>query len=123
MVSRFTIDLTTQFLFGHDACTLSAGLPYSASSSLADSSEFVNHSSNKLVDAFTASQLLIALCARQGAIWPLMEFWVDKVKPHKKVIDEFIELILADALTRRASVESQSSAEKEKADDDGECIY
>ena len=113
MVSRFTIDSVTQFLFGHDVCTLSAGLPYPASSSLADPLE------NKLVDAFTAGQLLSAMRARRGIIWPLMEFWEDKVKPHRKIIDEFIEPILADALARQ---ESKSSAEREKASENGESM-
>jgi hypothetical protein len=120
MASRFATDSATQFLFGHDVCTLAAGLPYPASSSLADSSEFLNHSSNKLVDAFTVGQLLSALRARRGAIWPLMEFWEDKVKPHRTIINEFIEPVLAEALARRAAVGSKRYAERENADDDRE---
>jgi hypothetical protein len=116
-VSRFTIDSATEFLFGRSVHTLSTHLPYPASSPLAGSSEFTNHSSNKFVKAFTAGQLLSALRSRRGEIWPLMEFWEDKVKPNRKIVDDFIEPVLTD---KRAEIEGRPYTEKENTIDDGE---
>jgi hypothetical protein len=121
MVSRFTLDSATEYLFGHDVRTLSAGLPYPASSPLARSSEFMNHPSNKFANAFTAGQYHTALRVWQGADWPLAEFLADKVKPFRKIVDEFIEPILKDALAEHAVTENKLS-EGEKANDDGESL-
>jgi len=114
-VSRFTLDSATEFLFGRDICSLSAGLPYPSSSPLADSVAFVNHPSNTFVKAFTAGQLLVALRSRYGPSWPLFEFWKSKVKPHRKVVDEFIEPILAEALAKQAGVVCDEYVNVEKA--------
>jgi hypothetical protein len=118
MVSRFTLDSATEFLFGHDVCTLSAGLPYPGSSPGANSYDFMTHPSNKLAGALASSQTLTALRLRRGAIWPFMEFWGDKVKPHRKIIDEFIEPILVDALAKHAVTDSKPNTERENTNND-----
>lgn len=104
MVSRFTIDSATEFLFGNDIRTLSAGLPYPASSPLANSDEFVNHPSNKFASAFLAGQFHSNLRTQYGSSWPLAEFWKDAVKPHREIVDKFVEPILMEALAKRAMV-------------------
>ena len=97
-MSRFTIDAATEFLFGADIRTLSVGLPYPASSSLSNSAAFLDHPSTKFVDAFLKGLHLIMRRQEYGPAWPLAEFWKNKVKPHRKVVDQFIEPILAKAL-------------------------
>jgi hypothetical protein len=119
MVARFTMDSASEYLFNHDVRTLSAGLPYPASSPLANSSEFINHPSNEFADAFAAGQHHCAIRVSQGDAWPLMEFWADKVKPYRKIIDEFIAPIIQEALTKHAVTDNKVS-EKEKANDDGD---
>ncbi|KAF9475888.1 cytochrome P450 monooxygenase pc-3 [Pholiota conissans] len=101
LVSRFTLDSATQFLFGHDVESLSAGLPYPESSPLANSLAFRNHPSNVFVDAFLKGQDLTALRGRMGPTWPLAEFWGDKVKPLRKTMDKFTEPVLVEALRKR----------------------
>ncbi|KAF9475881.1 cytochrome P450 [Pholiota conissans] len=101
LVSRFTLDSATQFLFGHDVESLSAGLPYPESSPLANSPAFCNHPSNVFVDAFLKGQIFTALRLQMGSAWPLAEFWGDKVKPLRKTMDKFTEPVLVEALRKR----------------------
>ena len=116
MVSRFTLDSATDFLFGKDVHTLSAGLPYPASSPLANSDEFVNHPSNTFANAFVAGLRGIADRFRYGPRWPLLEFWKDEVKPHRKVVDDFIQPILMEALAKQAEIKEAVDAKEEGMD-------
>ncbi len=79
----------------------SAGLPYPAGSPLADNPHFVNHPSNTFVKAFAAAQEKSAFRLQRGQYWPLFEFWADAVKPHRQVVNEFVEPLLAEALNRK----------------------
>jgi hypothetical protein len=103
MASRFTLDSASEFLLGKSVDTLSAGLCYPASSPLANSPAFINHSSNTFADAFTAGQHLTALRIRYGPTWPKREFWKDKVKPNRKIVDEFLQPILTEELAKQAA--------------------
>lgn len=121
MVSRFTIDSATEFLFGSDVRTLSAGLPYPASSPLAYSDAFVNHPSNIFAGAFLECQFNSNLRTRYGASWPLAEFWKDMVTPHRKIVDRFIEPILMDALAkRRAAIAKDTSVDRKGVDENSD---
>jgi hypothetical protein len=122
LASRFTLDSATEFLFGRDVLTLSAGLPYPASSPLANSPAFLSHSSNKFVKAFMSGQLLSARRTRFGPTWPMTEFWVDKIKPHRKIINEFIQPILTEAMTRRGSKVQKPDANPAQEDGNDETL-
>lgn len=122
MAGRFSLDSAAEFLFGSDVSTLSAGLPYPASSPLANSDAFVNHPSNIFMNAFAAGQFLSARRTGFASFWPLAEFWQDRVKPHRMVVDNFIEPILAEALAKRAAVGSQGSGDPEKTDSTKETL-
>ncbi|KII89791.1 hypothetical protein PLICRDRAFT_39961 [Plicaturopsis crispa FD-325 SS-3] len=103
-VSRFTLDSATDFLFGHNVNSLSAGLPYPSASLLPASPEHLNnptHPSNVFAHAFAEAQSLTASRSQLGPIWPLTEFWVDKVKAHMKVVDSFVEPIVEDAIAKK----------------------
>jgi hypothetical protein len=122
VVSRFTIDSATEFLLGKAICTLSAGLPYPASSPLSNSDAFVNHPSNAFTRAFEVAQFFSMRRGGYGSSWPLAEFWKDKVKPHRKIIDQFIEPILAEALTKRVAFMNEASTDGRKLDTDVETL-
>jgi hypothetical protein len=116
MMLRFAIDSATEFLFGIDVGTLSAGLPYPASSPLANADAFINHPSTKFTSAFEAGQYRSGYRSGYGVIWPLAEFWKSKVKPHRKIVDQFIEPVLTEALARRTAVRGGTSTDREKTD-------
>ena len=102
LVSRFTLDSATEFLFGKDVCSLATGLPYPpamepnarAARPKSEEADFVS----ALYEALNATAQRLPL---QDA-WPLAEFWHDKVEDHKDAIYKFIDPIVADALRRKA---------------------
>ncbi|KAJ7208982.1 cytochrome P450 monooxygenase pc-3 [Mycena pura] len=113
--ARFTLDSAAEFLFGRSVDSMSAGLPYPDSSPLANEPSFLNHPSNTYVRSFVQSQILTTQRAAFGNRWPLVEFWRDRVKPHRKIIDAFIEPILNEELKKK---HAQAGAESKGNDDD-----
>ncbi|KAG5735396.1 Cytochrome P450 52A3 [Termitomyces sp. T112] len=115
LVSRFTLDSASEFLFGHCVRSLSAGLPYPSPSSLypaSRQSSETQHPSNRFVDSFLQGQLLSALRTRYGPSWALLEFWKDRVLPHRAVIDEFAQPILEEAIRNNRTRKEQNATEK-----------
>ncbi|TRM60413.1 cytochrome P450 [Schizophyllum amplum] len=110
MVSRFTLDSATEFLFGFDVNSSGAGLPYPDGNSLANSPEFVNHPSNRFVEAFWEGQNLTAMRSRTGDTWKLLEFWKDTIKPCRTVVDEFTREILAEQDLHKGDIEARQGA-------------
>ncbi|EEB90241.1 hypothetical protein MPER_11571, partial [Moniliophthora perniciosa FA553] len=102
VVSRFTLDSATEFLFGKDVQTLSGTLSYPFYSPLAnvspDSSDEIR---NRFVQSFNGAQNATALRARFGDEWPLFEFWKDKTKEKMKDVNRFLEPVLTEALRRQ----------------------
>ncbi|KAJ6512364.1 cytochrome P450 [Mycena vulgaris] len=100
VISRFAMDSSGEFLFGHDAQTLSAGLPYpfyvphTASSSSA-------HPSTKFAAALNRAQLVSSQRGPFGAAWPLAEFWSDRIKGSMTIIRGFLDPILSQAVAQK----------------------
>ncbi|KAK0462792.1 cytochrome P450 monooxygenase pc-3 [Armillaria novae-zelandiae] len=113
VVARFTLDSATEYLFGKDVNSTSAGLPYPAGSPLSDNPHFVNHPSNTFVKAFAAAQGNSALRLQRGQYWPLFEFWADAVKPMRQVVNEFVEPLLVEALNRKTKGDKRVDDEKD----------
>jgi cytochrome P450 len=100
MVSRFTLDSATEFLFGKNVCSLSAGLVYPPSSPLSKDVAFENHPANKFAHAFSDAQIASSYRGRFGSAWRLSEFWTDRVKKHMDTCYKFIDPILKEALEK-----------------------
>lgn len=100
MVSRFTLDSATEFLFGKDVCSLSAGLVYPPSSPRSKDAAFENHPANKFAHAFSDAQIATAYRGRFGSAWRLSEFWTDRVKKNMDTCYKFIDPILKEALEK-----------------------
>ncbi|KAI5888692.1 cytochrome P450 [Schizophyllum commune H4-8] len=119
MIARFTLDSATEFLFGHDVNSAGAGLPYPPSSPLANSRQFLEHPSNKFVEAFGEGQNLMALRSRVGGTaWRLYEFWQDKIAPNRKVVDGFVTSILDDPAFARQDIEAKTGAAAKPGEND-----
>ncbi len=125
VVSRFTMDAATEFLFGKDVCSLDAPLPYPSTyaaptpfSGAGTEAPSVSgagasvHPADRFVRAFLSALEATARRGRFLQSWPLFEFWGDKVKQHLKAVDEFIDPIVEDAL-RKKSEEMGAGAEEE----------
>lgn len=116
LVSRFTLDSATEFLFGKDLCSLSAGLPYPPNSNLRADEATQMALPNRFASSFLKAQELSSKRGRYTKAWPLAEFWKGKVDGHVKVMDEFIGPLLEEALTKK--VKNPRRKEDEELDDD-----
>lgn len=104
MISRFTLDSATEFLFGKDVCSLSAGLVYPPNSPLATNVAFQKHPANRFAHAFIEAQSETSYRGRLGKHWRLFEIWSDRVKKHMHVCHEFIDPILEEALSKKKAL-------------------
>jgi len=102
-VARFTLDSATEFLFGCDVRSLSAGLPYPHNSPNGNAlnAKMANHPANEFAEAFRRGQEVLALRSRYGFNWPLKEFWRDEAKVHVELVNKFIDPILSEALRKK----------------------
>ncbi|KAI1794078.1 cytochrome P450 monooxygenase pc-2 [Ganoderma leucocontextum] len=115
LVSRFTLDSATEFLFGKDVRSLSKGLPYPPTAE----GRFIPVDENDFASAFLKAQAASAARGRLQEAWGLGEFWKDKVLPHKAGVDKIINPILEDALQKKAEKAAAGLVEsKEISDDD-----
>ncbi|KAF8131043.1 cytochrome P450 [Boletus edulis] len=101
VISRFTLDSATEFLFGKDVCSLSAGIVYPPSSPLSKDPAFLNHPSNRFSCAFLESQIATANRTNYGSSWRFAEPWRDQVQKHMKICLEFVDPIIADTLAKK----------------------
>ncbi|THH16444.1 hypothetical protein EW146_g4204 [Bondarzewia mesenterica] len=100
LVSRFTLDSATEFLFGSCVHSLSSGLPYPHTASPSSSSPASSSFAETFANAFARAQTVIAARARIGLMWPLGEIFRDESKSSMKVVDEFLKPILKEAVEK-----------------------
>ena len=117
LVSRFTIDSATEFLFGKCVHSLASGLPYpySAPSALASSFDKSSVSTDAFAKAFQEAQELIANRMRSGDVWSVGEISGDKTKPAMEIVSAYLEPILTEALRRKklqSKVDDKGSKEE-----------
>ncbi|KAH7904253.1 cytochrome P450 [Hygrophoropsis aurantiaca] len=125
MVSRFTLDSATEFLFGKDVCSLSAGLIYPASSPLSKSVAFKNHPANIFAHAFAEAQIAAAYRGSFGSFWRLFEFGSDRIKKHMNICYQFIDPILKEALQKKKDTKKlagNNADAKEREVNEGETL-
>ena len=122
LVSRFTLDSATEFLFGQDVRSLGAPLPYPPSHPHPSPSyaiEAAAHPANRFAQQFLSAQIASAKRSRFTKAWPLFEFWGDEARRHMTTIDEFIGPLCREALRRKA--EKNDKGDKDAAvDGEGE---
>ncbi|EJD53569.1 CYP63 cytochrome P450 monooxygenase-like protein [Auricularia subglabra TFB-10046 SS5] len=122
LTGRFTLDSATEFLFGACVHALASPLPRPGEI-MADGSRRVAPGAvlsraDEFVRAFNQAQVVISNRLWVGPIWPLYEFWQDKTKEPMKVIDAFIDPILAQALSKkkeRVALGELAADDKEEA--------
>jgi len=118
LVRRFTLDAASEFLFGHNVESLSAGIPYPPCAEHKNPPSFINHSANIFAHAFSQGQMYTTGRTAFGNEWPLAEFWKDKILPDRKVMDNFTEPLMREALARReANLKSAEKGDKTDNED------
>ena len=102
VMSRFTLDCATEFLFGTDVRSLSAGLPYPPGLAPAQTTTpFSQHPADRFSRAFFEAQKVSAMRGAYGNLWQLLEFFRDKTDEHMAVIDMFVEPVICEAIARK----------------------
>ena len=98
VLSRFTMDTATEFLFGQDVKTLSGDLPYP---STCKKPSLRTHPSDEFAFAFNRAQERTFPRGFYGKLWPLVEFWEDTVATDKNVTWQFIDPVIQAALEKK----------------------
>jgi cytochrome P450 len=101
LIGRFTIDSATSYLFGKEVGTLGAETIYPYYSPRHIPLEKSSHPADQFLYAFQETQNISAYRSKFGEEWQLAEFWYDRNTQHQKVIDDFVEPILKDAVKKK----------------------
>ncbi|KAJ7872727.1 cytochrome P450 monooxygenase pc-1 [Mycena leptocephala] len=106
LISRFTMDSATEFLFGSCVDSLSSTLPYPANATYipAAHNSVRAQEANKFTVAFNDAMLQIAYRERAGWIWPLYELFVDKTAKSMRVVSKYLDPIIHEALEKKKRV-------------------
>ena len=115
LMGRFTLDSATEFLFGHCVHSLNAGLPYPHNVSYIPSNVLTPEKrlANNFSAAFLDVQFAVSQRERLGFVWPLQEVFENKTKKPMKVVDAFIEPIVADAIAKKNSARREEKVPQE----------
>ncbi|EPQ55554.1 cytochrome P450 monooxygenase pc-2 [Gloeophyllum trabeum ATCC 11539] len=126
LISRFTLDSATDFLFGSNVNSLSDVLPYpygvDAAATVTDSpvaSPPGSAEAKRFAGAFAEAQDVIARRFNMGEIWPLSEIGKDKTKEPMKVVSGYIDRILEEALAKTKAALPLDTVDA-KVDDEAE---
>ncbi|EGN93507.1 hypothetical protein SERLA73DRAFT_163545 [Serpula lacrymans var. lacrymans S7.3] len=101
VISRFTLDSATEFLFGHSVDTLFSGLPYPYDVNKTKLQD--NSSSERFARAFKDAQRNVARRNTVGQTWPLLELFADRTAEPMQVVNAFLEPILKEAIQKHQS--------------------
>jgi cytochrome P450 len=102
LISRFTLDSASEFLFGHCIDSLSAGLPYPHNAPESTNAVQGDNAAAAFAYAFSQAQQGINRRLAIGQTWPLNEILADSTAQHMKVVNAFLDPILKDALEKRS---------------------
>ncbi|KIM86057.1 hypothetical protein PILCRDRAFT_816605 [Piloderma croceum F 1598] len=101
VISRFTLDSATEFLFGKNVDSLADDLPYPHG--VAASHKMHSSPAEQFSKAFTHAQYIVSERSKLGWIWPLLEIFEDRTKEPMKVVDSFLEPLVQYAIEKHDS--------------------
>lgn len=127
LISRFTMDSATEFLFGTCVESLRLPLPYPHNHSPTPfATQPTSQEALSRADAFSAaflkSQHVIAERAIIGKIWPILEVLKNRTDEHMRVVNAFLDPILKEALRRKDEMKGYKATDKIHDDTDGETL-
>jgi hypothetical protein len=98
LYSRFALDSASEFLFGYNLDTLSAKLPIPHKTAMGPKGSATEDVWGSFTGAFETAQQIVTTRARIGKLWPLFELFGDKLEPHVKVIQNWLDPLVKRAL-------------------------
>ncbi|KAI0637980.1 cytochrome P450 monooxygenase pc-3 [Trametes polyzona] len=120
VISRFTLDSATEFLFGTCVNALKSDLPYAYNDAVAPRFAREPNAAERFSTAFAGAQELIAWRTRVSWFWHLEELFRDPTGEHLQVVDEFLNPILEEAIAKNRAAKAQDQGEggdKQKDDE------
>ncbi|KAK1219856.1 hypothetical protein PQX77_017433 [Marasmius sp. AFHP31] len=103
LMCRFTLDSSTEFLFGSCMHSLTAGrIPYPYDAKVENEAEAADNTVETFVHAYTKALEVAALRQYLGhTIWPFLEIFENKTEAPMKIVNAFVEPIVAKALAKQ----------------------
>jgi cytochrome P450 len=114
LMSRFTLDSATEFLFGNCVHSLSVGLPYPHNLAMTQALTGKAKIAEDFAQALADAQTVIAQRPRKSWVWPLFEIFKDDTIAPMRILNSFIDPILKEAIAKK---QSHASGEKHIDDD------
>ncbi|KAG2139813.1 cytochrome P450 [Suillus bovinus] len=115
LMSRFTLDSATEFLFGNCVHSLSAGLPYPHNVATTEALTKKTKIAEDFAQAFADAQTIVAQRSLKGWVWPLFEIFKDNTTAPMRIVKSFIDPILKEAIAKK---QSHASGEKNLDNED-----
>nr|BAL05110.1 cytochrome P450 [Phanerodontia chrysosporium] len=121
LISRFTLDSATEFLFGQCVDSLASVLPYphNAPAHLQTASA---SAAEDFARAFAEAQTVLNFRIRMGWLWPWFELFGSRTKAPMAVVDAFLDPILKAAVERADKIKHENGGKvpeaKEEIDED-----
>lgn len=125
LMSRFTLDSATAYLFGRSVHSLETGLPYpeNADVPIYTKTSMENSKANLFAQGFLTSQEVISSRTRFGWVWPLNEIRRDDTKVPMRLVRNFLDPIVDDAIKKQKSQSlTNVAAEKVEEVSEGESL-
>ena len=121
LISRFTLDSASEFLFGHCVHSLKYDLPYAHNDRPAPHVAAPSKgAAGQFSEAFSEVQEVLTDRLRTGWTWAFHEMWKGRTSDHMKVVDAYLQPILEDALKKNRFATGKSK--KTTDSDDGETL-
>ncbi|RDB21763.1 hypothetical protein Hypma_011093 [Hypsizygus marmoreus] len=105
LFARFTIDAASEFLFGKNLDTLSGLLPIPGKTAMGPKGSATEDAWGSFSGAFEMAQQIVTTRARIGYLWPLFELFGDKTEPYVKIIQQWLDPLVKQALEDRQQTE------------------
>ncbi|KAF9445140.1 cytochrome P450 monooxygenase CYP63 [Macrolepiota fuliginosa MF-IS2] len=114
LFSRFALDAASEFLFGQNLDTLAASLPQPHNTRMGAKGSATEDSWGAFATAFDEAQMNITKRARIGYLWPLLEGFRDRNRPHAQVIEEWLDPIVRRAVEEKRRLGTGESPLEDK---------
>ncbi|KAG8976679.1 hypothetical protein FRB90_009077, partial [Tulasnella sp. 427] len=109
IAGRLTMDSATEFLFGRSVNSMSSPLPVPG-----EATDDKSDGENAFVSAFNAALDVCAFRVNAGEHWPLWEFKGDRTRSHMKVIYNYLNPIVDEAIRNKKKAEGSEGAEADE---------
>jgi hypothetical protein len=121
-MSQFTLDSTTEFLFGNCVHSLYSCIPYPHTSFLSHAGPAHSDTADTFASPFLAAQVVISTQECLGWIWPLFKIWQDKSKVPVKTVNAFIKLFIRETIDKQWNTLTPGDGDVKLEDEKGETL-